>query len=299
MNVVVSAPSLRPRFDPRIALALATVYVIWGSTYFAMRIAVSSLPPWSMAGSRFLTAGLLSLVIARARNEELPGKREWLLAVPTGLLLFVIGNGLVAVAEQSLSSSVAAVVAATTPLFATAIRAARGERATRPEVVGMVLGLLGVVVLARGAEELFTARGVVLLVAPVGFAAGSLLVRSSGPQRGGLAVAAPAMIAGGGIMVALGAASGERLPVAFPWNAAGAWLYLVVVGSVIAFTTYAWLLRHTSPTVSMSHAYVNPLVAVVLGAAVGGERFGTTALFATMLIAAGVMIAVATKRRAR
>ena len=101
MNVVVRAASPRAPLDVRVACALAVVYVVWGSTYLAMRVAVAALPPWGMAGSRFVVAGLVALGLARLRNEELPRKRDWLLALPTGSLLFVVGNGLVAVAEQS------------------------------------------------------------------------------------------------------------------------------------------------------------------------------------------------------
>lgn len=298
MNVVVRAESPRAPLDVRVAVALSIVYVVWGSTYLAMRVAVAALPPWGMAGSRFVVAGLVALGLARLRGEPLPGKKEWLLALPTGSLFFVIGNGLVAVAEQSIPSSVAAVVAATTPLFASAIGAVRGERPSRSEVMGMAFGLAGVVVLGSGAA-LFSAasHGLVLLVAPVGFAMGSLLVRARGPGKGGLAVAAPQMLAGGSVMVLISLVSGEHLPAVVPFSAVAAWLYLVLVGSVVGFTTYTWLLRHARPAVAMSHAYVNPLVAVVLGAAFGGEVLGRPALFAAMLIAGGVMMAIAAKSR--
>ncbi|MBX3226931.1 MAG: EamA family transporter [Labilithrix sp.] len=298
MNAAVSLPTLRPRLDPRLLAALAVVYAIWGSTYLVMRVAVASLPPWGMAGTRFVSAGLLALGVARLRGEVLPSRRDWLLALPTGALLFVVGNGLVAVAEQSIASSVAAVVAATTPLFASAFRAARGERPSRAEIAGMALGLAGVVVLAGG-STLWSAgpRGLVLLFAPVGFALGSLLVRARGPQAGGLAVAAPQMICGGAIMLAISAASGEHMPPTLDASAALAWLYLVVLGSLVGFTAYAWLLRNAPPALSMSHAYVNPLVAVLLGSALGGEQLGASALGAAGLIAAGVMIAVAARAK--
>ncbi|HVH42973.1 MAG TPA: drug/metabolite exporter YedA [Labilithrix sp.] len=300
MHAAVPLESPRARLDLRLVVALAIVYVIWGSTFLAMRIAVSALPPWAMAGSRFTVAGLLALGVARLRNERLPSRRDWLIALPAGSLLFVIGNGLVAVAEQSIPSSVAAVVVATMPLFASAFNALRGERATRADVVGMALGLIGVIVLSGGSALLSAgSHGFLLLVAPVGFALGSLLVRARGPRAGGLAVAAPQMLCGGGVMLVISAASGEHLSGVVPWTAIAAWVYLVVLGSLVSFTAYAWLLRNARPALAMSHAYVNPLVAVVLGAVFGGEHLGLSSALAAVLIAGGVMIAVAAKSRSR
>jgi len=231
MNAALPVATLRPRLDLRLLCALAYVYVVWGSTYLAMRVAVAALPPWGMAGTRFATAGLLALAIARIRGELMPSKRDWLLALPTGVCLFVAGNGLVAVAEQSIPSSVAAVVAATAPFFLTGFNAVRGERAARADLVGMGLGV----------------------------------------------------------------ASGEHLPAVIPASAILAWIYMVVLGSLVGFTAFAWLLRHARPAVAMSYAYVNPLVAVILGAMLGGEHIGASSLLAAALIAGGVMVAVASK----
>jgi drug/metabolite transporter (DMT)-like permease len=277
----------------RVVVALVVVYLVWGTTYLGMRFAVAAMPPWGMAGSRFLTAGLLALIAARIRREPLPSLRDWMHGVPSGVFLFVVGNGLVAVAEQSIPSSVAAVVAATTPLFAAAMNSVRGERPTRAEALGMGLGMAGVVVLAGSGTILHQGlRGIVLLVAPVGFAFGSLLVRARGRGTAALAAAAPQMVSGGIVMLATSLVVGERMPATLPWTALAAWLYLVVVGSLVGFTAYAWLLRHTRASIAMSYAYVNPLVAVVLGAVVGGERLAWTSALASALIAGGVMLAV-------
>ncbi|MEA2746217.1 MAG: hypothetical protein QOI41_360, partial [Myxococcales bacterium] len=129
--------SIRSRIDPKLVLALLALYLIWGSTYLAMRVAVAGLPPFGMAGTRFVLAGGALLAITTARGETMPSRRAWLVAVPVGALLFLCGNGLVVVAEQTLPSSVAAVVCATTPLIASAMMAFRGERPKRVEVLGM------------------------------------------------------------------------------------------------------------------------------------------------------------------
>jgi drug/metabolite transporter (DMT)-like permease len=298
MDAALSAGTARTRLDPRLPLALLAVYVIWGSTYLAMRVAVTALPPWGMAGSRFLVAGLGALAIARLRGEAPPTKRDWLAAIPAGLCLFAIGNGLIVVAEQTLPSSVAAVAAATTPLLAAGMNAVRGERPRRAETFGMSLGFAGVALL-MGSSSVGGWRSALLVVAPIDFAFGSLLVRARGKGGSALAVAGPQMVTGGAAMLALSGALGERLPATFPLGAVAAWAYLVVFGSVVGFTAYAWLLRHARPAVAMSYAYVNPIVAVLLGALLGGERLAWTSAAAAALIASGVMLAVTVGRRSR
>lgn len=298
MNAALtSVPVTRARLDVRLGVALGLVYTLWGSTYLAMRFAVAVLPPWGMAAARFLVAGFLALGIAYLRKETLPSKRDWLIAIPSGCLLFVVGNGLIAVAEQSVPSAVAAVAAASSPLFVAAIGAMRGERPSKAEAAGMGLGVIGVVILTGSSAILGAGlRGLILLAAPVGWALGSVLVRATGPRASGLAAAAPQMITGGVAMSFISLGTHERLPAHVPLGAIAAWAYLVLAGSLVGFTAYAWLLRHARPAISMSYAYVNPLVAVVLGAALGGEQLGRSALLAAAFIAGGVMISVVNRR---
>lgn len=301
MNAVIPVGALRTRLAPRVLLTLLAVYLIWGSTYLAARIAVTALPPWGLAGARYTLAGLVALAIARARGEALPSRRDWLMAVPAGLGLFFVGNGFIMVAVKTLPSGVAAVAAATTPLVAMAINAGRGERPSRPELLGMVLGFAGVFLL-MGASAVHGWPAVCLVLAPVGFAVGSLIVRALGKSGSPLAVAGPQMLTGGVGMLVLSLVLGERWPsllVETPWKPVFAWLYLVVFGSLVGFTAYAWLLRHARPAVAMSYAYVNPIVAVLLGALIGGEQLGWTSAVSAVLIASGVMLAVTAGRRAR
>ena len=294
--------SARPRLDVRLVVALGALYLIWGSTYLAMRVAVAGLPPFGMAGTRFVLAGGALLAITRARGETMPSLRAWLVAVPVGALLFLCGNGLVVVAEQTLPSSVAAVVCATTPLVASGLMALRGERPSRVEIIGMVLGIAGVGLLGLGSPLAVAGwRALLVLLAPIGWAIGSLVARSeaakAGPASRGLGAAAAQMIMGGVWMLLMSLVLGEHLPTELVWGSVLAWVYLLVFGSLVGFSAYSWLLAHSRPAVAMSYAYVNPVIAVLLGAALGGEHLGWATLAATVLIGGGVMAAVVVGRK--
>jgi drug/metabolite transporter (DMT)-like permease len=296
--------SVRPRVDVRLVVALAALYLIWGSTYLAMRVAVVGLPPFGMAGTRFVLAGGVLLAITRARGGTMPNLRAWLVAVPVGALLFLCGNGLVVVAEQTLPSSVAAVVCATTPLVASGLMAVRGERPGRVEILGMVLGVAGVGLLGIGSPLAVAGwRAFLVLLAPVGWAIGSLIARAESARAGGasrgLGAAGAQMIAGGVWMLLTSLVLGEHMPNELAVGSVLAWIYLVVFGSLVGFTAYSWLLANSRPAVAMSYAYVNPVVAVLLGAALGGEHLGWATLVATVLIGGGVMAAVVVGRRGR
>jgi drug/metabolite transporter (DMT)-like permease len=301
------APSLasRPRIDLRLVVALGAVWLIWGSTYLAMRVAVAGLPPFGMAGTRFVLAGFALLAIVRARGDSMPSRRAWLVAIPVGALLFLCGNGLVVVAEQTLPSSVAAIVCATTPLVASGLAAFRGERPRRVEIIGMVLGIAGVGLLGLGSPLAVAGwRALLVLLAPVGWALGSLIARSesakeSGGGARGLGAAGAQMMAGGVWMLLMSLVLGEHMPQTIPWQSTVAWLYLVVFGSLVGFTAYSWLLANSRPAVAMSYAYVNPVIAVLLGAALGGELLGWPTLGATALIGGGVMAAVVLGRKSK
>ena len=289
-----------PGIDARLVLALGAVWVVWGSTYLAMRIAVAGLPPFGMAGTRYVLAGAALLVIVRARGEKMPSSRTWVVSIPVGGFLFLCGNGLVVVAEQTLPSSVAAVVCATTPLVASGLAALRGEHPRRIEIVGMVLGIAGVALLGIGSPLAGAGfRGLLVLLAPIGWAIGSVIARSESARQGGAALGAAGanMVAGGVWMLLLSLVLGEHMPAELAWRSVAAWVYLVVFGSLVGFTAYSWLLANAQPAVAMSYAYVNPVIAVLLGAALGGETLGWGTLGATVLIGGGVMAAVVVGRR--
>jgi drug/metabolite transporter (DMT)-like permease len=288
-----------------VALALVTLYLVWGSTYLAMRVAIETLPPLAMAGARFIVAGLVLLVGLRWRagraerptaDAAWPTARQWGLAVPIGALLFLVGNGLVVVAERTLSSSLVAVVCATTPLIASGIVAIRGDRPSAREVFGMGLGFAGVVILVGGAA--LGGAGVsafYVVLAPIGWALGSTIARRTGAT--GFSSAAAQMILGGVWMLAASVVMGESFPAVVSLRSALAWVYLIVFGSLLGFSAYIYLLRKTRPAIAFSYAYVNPVIAVLLGALLGGEAVGWSTAAATVLIAAGVMAAVISPRR--
>lgn len=273
-----------------VALALVAVYVIWGSTYLAMRIAVEGLPPFMMATGRYLVCGAILFVFLRARGAAWPTRREWLNALPVGALMFVTGNGTVAVAEQHLSSGVAAVVCGTMPLWLAALGHFFGERASVREWFALVLGFIGVVLLSMGGEL----RGdpvsaLILFVAPISWAAGSLLARRLTLAKGMMS-AATQMIAGGAVMALVSLAFGERVPESVPTNSLLAWAYLSTAGSLLAYTAYTYLLANTRPAIATSYAYVNPIVAVGIGVALGGEHAGPEVLVAVLLIAGATLL---------
>jgi drug/metabolite transporter (DMT)-like permease len=292
MLAATSSPSLS-RVDPRTPVALGSIYVIWGTTYLAIRIAVVDLPPLLTASMRFVAAGLVMLLIALRRGVSLPAAREWLRVVPIGVLLFVGGNGFVSLAEQTVSSGGAAVVCATMPLWVGALGFITGEKPTAREWLSLLLGFAGVVVLMGGpalaGEPLHVAF---LLASPVCWALGSVLARRLPGKQDVFMLPAMQMLIGGALLATIGALRGERLPLdasTSSWLAVG---YLAVFGSLVGFTAYNWLLRNARPIVATSYAYVNPIIAVLAGALLYGEPLGVTTLVANVMIVAAVMIAL-------
>ena len=265
-----------------------------------MRIGVQELPPFGMASLRFAAAGLSLLVIAKQRGAAWPSARDWLRVVPIGALLFVCGNGFVGIAELSVSSGGAAVVCATMPLWTGVLGAISGERPTRREWLSLVLGFLGVIVLMGGPSLAGEPLHIVLIIlSPVCWSLGSILARrNTALSKIDTFMSSAMQMIVGSVLLAVGALlRGEH----FPAHAStGAWLavvYLFIFGSLVGFTAYNWLLRNARPVVATSYAYVNPVLAVLLGAALSGEALGATTLVANILIVGAIALAFA-KRRA-
>jgi drug/metabolite transporter (DMT)-like permease len=275
--------------------AFAAIYVIWGSTYLGIRFAVESLPPFLMGAARFVIAGAALYGFLRWRGIAAPSRADWVRAGISGLLLLGLGNGAVNWAEQKVASSLAALIIAGTPVWFALFDWLRpgGVRPTPRTVLGIVVGFAGVSVLIGyghhdNSSETNLSGLLVLMLASISWAAGSLYTKYSTGSASTLMTAAQQMLAGGTIMLCMGLASGEAA--VFQWSAVTsrsmwAFVYLTVVGSLIAFTAYAWLLTVTTPAKVSTYAYVNPVIAVLLGCLIGGEPLTTS-----MLVAAGIIV---------
>lgn len=259
------------RLRRRIILAFAIVYLVWGSTYLGIRVALDTLPPFLLAGARFVVAGALLYAWARPRSAEAPTAREWWAALGVGILMATLGNGLVVWAELRISSGQAALLAASVPIFVTLLTAARGRLRPGPRTwLGVALGLVGqLILIGPGIRGGFNLAGVAaVLVAAAGWSIG-MVISGDIPRPAFKPLGtAMQMIAGGAPMLLIGAATGEisgtdwsRVSLA----SGGAWLYLTIFGSLVAFTAYIWLLTVVAAPKVATTGYVNPVVAVWLG----------------------------------
>jgi len=292
--MVAASPALpaSPSRAPwRVLLALLVVYVVWSSTYFAIRVVVLAMPALVSGGARFALAGAALLAIDLARGRALPPARDWIRAAPAGLLLFAGGNGLVALAERTASSGSAALACALAPVWAAilAFPLRIGERPRARQWIGFGLGFAGVAVLSAGALP-DRASTILLGFAPICWALGTLLSKR-------FSASAPLQLLLGGLgTVAIGLAIGERATAPIPMTAWFAWAYLTVIGSMLAFTAYSYLVRHAPTPVAMSYAYVNPVLAVLLGAAAGNEPLGPSVLVSAVLVTCAVVLIVRARR---
>lgn len=276
---------------PLLVAAFVAVCVVWGSTYLGIRVALEGFPPFLLGAVRFLAAGGVLFAVARVRGEPAPRAAQWGSALLTGGLLFVVGNGLVNVAEKSVSSGLASVLVATMPLWATLVGRFFGATVSPRELLGVVLGLAGVAVLNLGGELRASPAGAVCaLLAPMGWALGSMAQRRLPLPPGTMMRTASQMLGGGAALVVVSLAAGERLTAAPSARAIAAVVYLCVFGSLVGFTAYSYLLAHTRPAVATSYAYVNPVIAVILGVALAGEHFGATSMVGAAIVLAAVAL---------
>jgi drug/metabolite transporter (DMT)-like permease len=274
----------------RVALAMAAVYLIWGSTYLAIRYALEGgFPPFLLGGIRFLIAGGLMYAVLRWRGVAAPTRAQWRNAAVMGVLLLLLGNGMVNMAEQTVSSGMAAVAVASAPLWMGIFSAMRGQKPTRMEWVGLAIGFLGVLWLNLDSSLSASMVGLVaLLVASLSWSFGSIWSRGRDLPSPFMASAAQ-MLCGGAAMCIVGATLGERFDGMPTTQGLAAFAYLIVFGSIIGFSAYIWLLHHVRPALAGSYAYVNPAIAVALGAWLAGERFGSHELLAMGVILMGVV----------
>jgi drug/metabolite transporter (DMT)-like permease len=291
-NSLVSASA--SKLSTPILVALAVVYLVWGSTYYGIKVAIGSLPPLGMLGLRFLLGGALLYGYLLWRGQRRPTLPEWRASALVGLLLLGGGTGLVTLAEREASSSVAAMLIAVSPLFASLFSNLWGERTRGREWLGIGVGLLGVVLLNVGELRATPLAAVLLLLAPILWTFGSQLSRRL-TLPAGLMGAAAEMLTGGALLLLFSFVWQEhwRVP-----TAASIWAlaYLTVFGSVLAYSAYMYLVAHTRPALATSYAYVNPLVAVLLGVGLGGEKLQPLGWAALAVIFLGVLLVIWPRR---
>ncbi|UOG75245.1 drug/metabolite exporter YedA [Hymenobacter tibetensis] len=301
----MSASSL-PGTPSRVAvvLAFAAVYIIWGSTYLGIRFAIDSMPPLLMAGSRYMLAGVVLYGFMRLRGEPAPAGRGWATALLIGICLLTFGNGGVTLGEQYIPSGLAALLVATVPMFLAILGWWSGV-AARPTLwvaIGLACGLLGVYLLARtpGASHValpgHEGLGMVLvLTAGLLWAVGSLYSKGHQPSPSPFVSGGMQMICGGLVMLVVGLVRGEATEFDVAQVTAKSWwayTYLVTFGSIVAFTAYIWLLRVVEPALAGTYAFVNPVVAVLLGWAFAGEALNPQMLGGAALIVVAVALVV-------
>jgi len=285
--------------------ALWVVYLVWGSTYLGIKLAVRTLPPLLTAGTRFLAAAaILAAILAIARRSLRVERREALAAAGLGVALLACGVGLVHVAETRIDSGVAAMIAGSVPLQIVVWRALAGERVPRATVLAAVVGLLGLalVVGPGGVGGGSVAVGLlVMLAASLSWSRGSFVSRRLALPGDPFVATVYEMLGGGLVLVGAGLVAGEAGQLgtdAFQPGPVAAWAYLAVMGSVVGFSAYAWLLKHAPISQVVTHQYVNPLVAVALGALLLGERPAPTTLAGAALIVGAVVVTARHEGRA-
>ena len=297
-----AAPAIATRAAPSprtlVALSLIALYLIWGSTYFAIRVALTSYPPFLMAGIRFIAAGSAMYAFLRWRGVAAPTRAQWINVTITGTLLLGLGNGLVCFAEQGVASGLAAVAVASMPLFAAVFGGLYGHWPRRVEWIGLGIGFVGVVLLNVGSGISAAPLGAIaLIISPIAWAFGSVWSKHRDMPPAAMNTGAQ-MVAGGIILTAGSLLFGERITVLPSMPATLALIYLAVMGSIVAFTAYVYLLGHTRPALATSYAYVNPPVALLVGATLGGETVSAIDIAAMAVILGGVgLITLAREKR--
>ena len=285
--------------------AFAAVYIVWGSTYLSIKYAIETIPPFLMAGLRFASAGAILYLIARLSPDfERPKLVHWRTSAVVGILLLVIGNGGVVYAERFIPSSLTALLVATEPFWIVLLSWLwlKGSRPTRKAALGLILGFVGVAVLITGqgaapaAESLGPGQlwtTLAVMAAALSWAAGSIYGLRSPVPSSALLAAGMQMLAGGVALLVVSVFAGEWSTFSFNQVSANSWYglgYLIVFGSLIGFTAYSWLLKNAEPTMVATYAYVNPVIAVILGWLIAGESMTMQMLMGAAVVVGSVVL---------
>jgi drug/metabolite transporter (DMT)-like permease len=288
----------------RIIIAFAALYLVWGSTYLGIRFAIETIPPFLMAGSRFLLAGMIMFAIAWSQGAWKSSWANWRVSLIVGACLLLAGNGGVTISEQYIDTGLAALIVAIVPIYIVILGWATGIM-PRPAPItwlGLVGGFAGVGVLLGPALR-FSANGgrhpatgmLILLVCSFIWSAGSLYSRTAKHAASPFLTAAQQMLCGGLLLLLTGVMTGEMRrfhPSSVSILSFASFIYLVIIGAVVGYTAYIWLLRHCDPAKVATYAYVNPIVAVLLGAAFAGETVSVRVLVAAALIIGSVAVVI-------
>ncbi|HTX89626.1 MAG TPA: EamA family transporter [Anaerolineales bacterium] len=291
----------------KIWTALILVYIVWGATYLGIRYAVETIPPFLMAGTRFLVSGIILYVWRRAAGDPAPTRGQWLRTAVVGLLLLLGGNGLVSLAEKNVASGIAALIVGSAPLWMTLMEALRpaGARPNWLGILGLVIGFGGIVLLVgpslvNTTQADFRPAGIItLLFAALFWSLGSIYSRSADLPRSSLLSTGMEMLAGGLGLYLAGTLTGEWHQLVLANITLRSWLglaYLVVFGSMVGFTAYAWLLRNAPVSLVATYAYVNPLVAILLGGLFAQESLSLHILLAALVIIGSVIVINVSRR---
>ncbi|HKQ85342.1 MAG TPA: EamA family transporter [Candidatus Acidoferrales bacterium] len=301
-----SGASGRPATWKRL-LAFATIYCVWGSTFLAIRIGVQEVPPFLLAAMRFLVAGLLLYGWLIVRGERSPRAREWGSAFLLAICIFVLDYGFVFWAEQRVPSGITAVMLATIPAFTalSEIIFLRTQKLTLRLAVALLIGICGVVVLMShslllGGAPIQAAGAAALMVSAMSWSVASALMRKLPLPESKAMSSGAQMLAGSVLLGIIAAALGEFRGFHFASVSRAAWFalaYLIVFGSIIAYTAYVWLIHHESPTKVGTYAYVNPVIAVLLGYFFAGESLGLRTILGTALVLVSVLVITTTRRK--
>lgn len=287
------------RFSILFIAAFAAIYIFWGSTYLAIKYAIETLPPFLMAGTRFVTAGAILFIAARfSRDYETPKAVHWKTSFIVGTLLLLFGNGGVVFAERYLSSSLAALLVATEPFWIVLLGWLwlKKSRPNLKVVAGLILGFVGVGLLVSGQTAVSSGADssmqilatLAIIGATLGWATGSLYGLRAPVPKSAVLTSGMQMMAGGAVLFVVSLLSGEMSGFSFAQVSKESFfglIYLIVFGSLVAFTAYSWLLKNAQPAMVATYAYVNPVIAVLLGWLIAGESFTTQ-----MLAGAGIIV---------
>ncbi|WP_029148141.1 drug/metabolite exporter YedA [Methylophilus sp. 5] len=281
-----------------VIIALTCTYFIWGSTYLAIKYAIESFPPFVMVGIRFTIAGSLLYMILRGMGHAAPTLVQWRGAAWVGLLLPVLGNGTVSHVQLHVSSSVAALAIATAPIWMAIFSSLWGHKISRREWVGIAIGLVGILLLnTRGSLQGDWLSAGLLMFAAASWSLGSVWSKHMAMPQG-LMGAASQMLCGGLIALLFGAAFGEHLPAQVSARSWAAIAFLIVLGSMVAFSAYHWLLHHVRPMVASSNTFVNPIVAFVVGVWFADEQIHLMEYIALAVILVGVFLVLTATKEA-